>query len=64
LTTSIDRPPADEGQLLLYDLADVLETIGEHPRALTVCLELQAGGGDYRHLAARARRLTVSQRRG
>jgi tetratricopeptide (TPR) repeat protein len=52
---------AEEGQLLLYDLADALESIGEPVRALAVCLELQAEAGDYRDLAARVDRLTKAQ---
>lgn len=57
-------PSPDEGRLLLYDLADVLESTGEYTRALTVCMELQADAGDYRDVSARVSRLTVIQMRG
>jgi len=57
-------PTPDEGRLLLYDLADVLETTGEYTRALTVCMELQADAGDFRDVADRVNRLTAIQVRG
>lgn len=57
-------PTPDEGRLLLYDLADVLETTGEYTRALTVCLELQAEAGAYRDVEDRVRRLAAMQMRG
>ncbi|MGE3512751.1 MAG: tetratricopeptide repeat protein [Vicinamibacterales bacterium] len=57
-------PSPDEGRLLLYDLADVLESTGEYTRALTVCMELQADAGDYRDVSARVSRLTAIQMRG
>lgn len=67
LERASQAPPTtpDEGRLLLYDLADVLEAAGEHTRALTVCLELQAGaGGAYLDVADRVRRLAAVQMRG
>ncbi len=57
-------PTPDDGRLLLYDLADVLETTGEYTRALTVCMELQADAGDFRDVAERVNRLTAIQVRG
>lgn len=57
-------PSPEEGRLLLYDLADVLETAGECTRALAVCMELQADAGVYRDIADRVSRLTSMQIRG
>jgi tetratricopeptide (TPR) repeat protein len=55
--------PAEAHQIL-YDLADALEAAGESPRALAVCLELQADAGAYRDVAVRIDRLTRVQARG
>ena len=55
--------PADAHRVL-YDLADALEAAGESPRALAVCLELQADAGPYRDVADRIDRLTRVQARG
>jgi tetratricopeptide (TPR) repeat protein len=55
--------PADAHRVL-YDLADALEAAGESPRALAVCLELQADAGSYRDVADRIDRLTRVQARG
>jgi tetratricopeptide (TPR) repeat protein len=57
-------PSPQEGHLLLYDLADVLETAGEHSRALAILLELQSDAGSFRDLADRVGRLTSVQIRG
>lgn len=57
-------PTADEAYLLLYDLADALEAVGETARALAICLELQVDAGDYRDLATRIDRLAKVQTRG
>ncbi len=54
-------PTAGEGHLLMYDLADMLESLGEYARALAICLELQADAGEYRDLAARVDRLAKVQ---
>ncbi len=66
LERASQAPPSspDEGRLLMYDLADVLETTGEHTRALTVCMELQADAGDFRDVAERVNRLSAIQTRG
>jgi tetratricopeptide (TPR) repeat protein len=59
-------PAADPGDAheLFYELADLLESIGEIERALAICLELQADAGEYRDLSARIQRLTKVQARG
>jgi len=57
-------PTPDEGHVLLYELADALESIGEVSRALAICLELQAEAGDYRDLPARVDRLAKVQTGG
>jgi len=59
-------PPSDakDGHMLLYDLADALESVGEVARALAVCLELQAEAGEYRDVNERIDRLARVQTRG
>ena len=57
-------PTPDEGHLLLYELADLLESTGETARALAICLELQADTGDYRDVSKRIDRLSKVQTRG
>jgi tetratricopeptide (TPR) repeat protein len=57
-------PSPEQGHLLLYDLADVLEASGEVARALAICMELQADAGDYRDVASRVDRLAKVQARG
>jgi tetratricopeptide (TPR) repeat protein len=57
-------PTAADGHLLLYELADALEGVGEVARALAICLELQADAGDYRDVSARVDRLSKVQTRG
>ncbi|MGE0359744.1 MAG: tetratricopeptide repeat protein [Vicinamibacterales bacterium] len=57
-------PTADAGRALLYDLADVLEAIGESGRALAVFGELDADLRGYRDVAARIERLSRVQARG
>ena len=57
-------PTADQGHLLLYELADALERVGETARALTISLELQSEAGDFRDLGARIDRLAKLQIRG
>jgi lipopolysaccharide biosynthesis regulator YciM len=54
----------DEGHLLLYELADALESAGETARALAICMELQADAGTYRDVATRIDRLAKVQTRG
>jgi len=51
-------PPAPEdGHMLLYELADALEAVGEVERALAICMELQADAGDFRDIKQRVTRL-------
>jgi tetratricopeptide (TPR) repeat protein len=57
-------PSPAEAHLLLYELADLLESTGETARALAICMELQADAGDYRDVAARVDRLAKVQARG
>ena len=57
-------PTAADGHLLLYELADALEGVGEVARALAICLELQADAGDYRDVSTRVDRLSKVQTRG
>jgi tetratricopeptide (TPR) repeat protein len=57
-------PTADEGHLLLYELAEMLESEDETARALAICLELQADAGNYRDIAERVGRLSKVQARG
>ena len=57
-------PTAGEGHQLMYELADLLESLGEFARALAICLELQADAGNYRDIAARVDRLAKVQTQG
>jgi tetratricopeptide (TPR) repeat protein len=57
-------PTAEEGHMLLYELADALESVGEVARALAICMELHADAGEYRDVAARVDRLAKEQTRG
>ncbi|MCU1382237.1 MAG: hypothetical protein JWL71_934 [Acidobacteria bacterium] len=54
-------PTTDESHQLLFELAEVLEQIGEVARALAVCMELQSEAGSYRDVDARIDRLTKVQ---
>jgi tetratricopeptide (TPR) repeat protein len=57
-------PTPEEGQELLYNLADALEETGEVARALAICMELHAEVGDYRDISSRIDRLSKVQSRG
>lgn len=57
-------PGPDEAHALLYDLGDVLETVGETARALAVFMELGADDPDYRDVAARVMRLSRTEMEG
>jgi tetratricopeptide (TPR) repeat protein len=57
-------PTPEEGNELLYDLADALEKTGETARALAICMELHAEVGDYRDISVRIERLSKVQSRG
>jgi tetratricopeptide (TPR) repeat protein len=60
----VPAPSEDEGQILLYELADALESTGEVARALSVCLELQSASPQFRDVATRVDRLSKVQTRG
>ncbi len=60
----VSPPGPDEGRALLYDLADVLETVGEPARALAVFLELQADAPGYHDVADRVSRLSRAETEG
>lgn len=57
-------PTLDAGRALLYDLASVLEDLGETSRALAVFGELEADARGYRDVSARRERLGRTQVRG
>jgi tetratricopeptide (TPR) repeat protein len=60
LERAIEAPPSspEEGWSVLYELADALERLGEHERALATFLEIQTGSAHaYRDLAERIGRL-------
>lgn len=57
-------PTSAEGHVLLFDLAEALESEGETSRALAICMELQADAGNYRDVAARIDRLAKVRARG
>jgi tetratricopeptide (TPR) repeat protein len=57
-------PGGDAGRALLYDLGVALEEAGETTRALSVFLELQSDGAEYRDVAERADRLARVQAGG
>ena len=49
---------------LLYELAEMLEKVGEVARALAVCMELESEAGAFRDVAERIDRLTKVQTGG
>lgn len=57
-------PSADDARALMYDLADVLETLGETARALAVFIELQTEAPGYRDVGSRVSRLTRTETEG
>jgi tetratricopeptide (TPR) repeat protein len=57
-------PGAEDSRALLYDLGVALEDAGETTRALSVFLELQSDGAEYRDVAQRADRLARVQAGG
>lgn len=57
-------PSPDDAHLLLYELSEALESVGEVARALAIGLELQADAGEYRDIGARVDRLAKVQARG
>jgi tetratricopeptide (TPR) repeat protein len=56
----IPPPTPEEGQALLYELADGLERLGEPARALAVLVEIESAAPGFRDVAARRARLTGS----
>jgi len=66
LERAVQAPPPspDEGHAVMYELADALEHLGEHSRALAVLLELSADAGSYRDIDIRIDRLSKVQTRG
>jgi tetratricopeptide (TPR) repeat protein len=57
-------PTPDAGRALLYDLGQILASIGEQSRALAVFVELEAESGGYRDVAGQIERLSKAQARG
>ena len=57
-------PNVEDGHLVLYELADLLEQSGESARALAVCMELESDAPGYRDVADRIDRLTKVQAEG
>ena len=57
-------PNAEDGHLVLYELADLLEQSGESARALAICMELESDAPGYRDVAERIDRLTKVQAEG
>ena len=57
-------PTRDDGRAVLYELADLLESVGESSRALAVCMELYAEAGEYRDVSSRMSRLAKVQAGG
>jgi tetratricopeptide (TPR) repeat protein len=57
-------PTVEAGRALLYDLASVLEDLGEAGRALAVFGELQADARGFRDVTARIERLSRAQVQG
>jgi tetratricopeptide (TPR) repeat protein len=60
----VPAPNEDAGRILLYELADALESTGEVARALSICLELQSASPQFRDVATRVDRLSKVQTRG
>ena len=58
IASEAPAPKIDEHRSTLYELADALETTGEHTRALSVLLDLVAEQSDYRDARARIERLS------
>lgn len=57
-------PTVEAGRALLYDLANVLEDLGDAGRALAVFSELQSDARGFRDVTARVERLSRAQVRG
>jgi tetratricopeptide (TPR) repeat protein len=57
-------PTPDASRALLYDLAETLDKMGEHTRALAVFVELEAESGGYRDVAGHIQRLSKVKAKG
>jgi hypothetical protein len=57
-------PTPDDGHQSLYELAEMLEKVGEVARALAVCMELESEAGAFRDVVERIDRLTKVQAGG
>ncbi|MGE0591448.1 MAG: tetratricopeptide repeat protein [Vicinamibacterales bacterium] len=57
-------PSGDEGSALLYELADALEQLGEHRRALAVFMELESVASGYLDVQERIAQLGAAQAGG
>jgi tetratricopeptide (TPR) repeat protein len=57
-------PTAEDAHAAMYDLADALEKLSEHSRALAILLELSSDAGSYRDIESRIDRLSKVQTRG
>jgi tetratricopeptide (TPR) repeat protein len=51
----------EDGARVMYDLADLLETMGEHGRALAVFMEIEAGQPGFMDVTARIAQLSGDQ---
>jgi hypothetical protein len=60
----VPAPEPAQGHAVLYDLGDVLETVGETGRALAVFLELDADAPGYRDVGERVTRLAKVETEG
>lgn len=60
----VPAPEPEQGRSLLYDLADLLETVGENARALAVFLELASDAPDYRDVRERVAHLSRLETEG
>jgi tetratricopeptide (TPR) repeat protein len=60
----VPPPEPERGRVLLYDLADLLETVGEPARSLAVFLELTADAPGYRDVHDRVARLSRIETEG
>jgi tetratricopeptide (TPR) repeat protein len=57
-------PSEEEAHMLMYELADALESVGEVARALAICIELQSRAPEFRDVGACVDRLAKVQTRG
>ncbi len=60
----VPAPSEEEGHMLMFELADALESVGEIARALAICIELRAHVPEFRDVGARVDRLAKVKTRG